>query len=346
MKIIKIIAKLLYPKPKTFENKFDEVKENDNNNLGDIYIDSDSNDDFVTKLLFFFFIFFLYLYLSLQKKYFACFCALAREENKYAKELISYYSKLGVNKFIFGDNNILNTEKLSDVLQDYIDNDLVDIYEFFDSDIGQSEFSQSIYEIYKKKCNWFLFFDFDEYLEIHNESNTNITLQKFLTQEVFDKCETILFNWVIYTDNNLIYYDNRTLIERFTEPYFDDSANIFVKSIVRGGLDKIIFYPNRSNHVPDKHVNICDSLGRIIERYNPFFVRPPKFNNGYIKHFSTKTAEEYALKMKRGQNRNLPYNLTNRIEVFFDHNKFSKKKLKYFQKYFNRTFKPSKRRKL
>ena len=89
MKIIKIIAKLLYPKPKTLENKFDEIEENDNYNLRDIYIDS--NDDFVTKLLFFFFIFFLYLYLSLQKKYFACFCALAREENKYAKELISYY---------------------------------------------------------------------------------------------------------------------------------------------------------------------------------------------------------------------------------------------------------------
>ena len=57
MKIIKIIAKLLYPKPKTFENKFDEVEENDNNNLRDIYIDS--NDDFVTKLLFFFLNFYI-----------------------------------------------------------------------------------------------------------------------------------------------------------------------------------------------------------------------------------------------------------------------------------------------
>ena len=52
-------------------------------------------------------------------------------ENRYARELISYYSKIGVDKFIFGDNNVLNTEKLSDVLQDYINNNLVDIHEIF-----------------------------------------------------------------------------------------------------------------------------------------------------------------------------------------------------------------------
>ena len=63
--------------------------------------------------------------------YFACFCAMAREENKYANELISYYSKLGIEKFIFADNNLNGTEKLADVLQIYIDKGIVDIYSSF-----------------------------------------------------------------------------------------------------------------------------------------------------------------------------------------------------------------------
>ena len=45
----------------------------------------------------------------------------------------------------------------------------------------------------------------------------------------------------MYTDNDLIYYDNRTLLERFTTPIYNDHANIFVKSIVRGDLNKTIF---------------------------------------------------------------------------------------------------------
>ena len=86
---------------------------------------------------------------NIKFKYFACFCTKARGENKYANELISYYTKLGVEKFIFGDNNLNGTEKLADVLQDYINKSIVDIYEIFGSNIGQAEFYQDIYEKYK-----------------------------------------------------------------------------------------------------------------------------------------------------------------------------------------------------
>ena len=49
-------------------------------------------------------------------EYFFCFCALGKKENLYSRQLISYYLNLGVEKFVFGDNNDPNTEKLSDVL--------------------------------------------------------------------------------------------------------------------------------------------------------------------------------------------------------------------------------------
>ena len=268
-------------------------------------------------------------------KYFACFCTKARGENKYANELISYYTKLGVEKFIFGDNNLNGTEKLSDVLQDYINKSIVDIYEIFGSNIGQAEFYQDIYEKYKNECNWFLFFDFDEYLDVHFEDNKSLILQDFLTNETFDKCEAILFNWLIYTDNNLLYYDNRTLLERFPIPNYDVLDNIMVKTIVRGNLTKTIFNPQKPIHIPDKNLSICNSIGDIFRDYNLYSVHPPVYKYGYLKHFITKTAEEYVNKTYRGANRNIPYKITDKVRLFFRFNKFSKEKYKYFKEKFN-----------
>ena len=91
---------------------------------------------------------------------------MGKEENKYSRELIEYYLKLGVEKFIFADNNNANTEKLSDVIQDYISKGIVDIYEIFDSAMGQGELYNITYGKYRNKCNWFLFLDFDEFLEV------------------------------------------------------------------------------------------------------------------------------------------------------------------------------------
>ena len=241
--------------------------------------------------------------------YFGCFCAKARGENIYAVELISYYSKLGVEKFIFGDNNINGTEKLADVLQNYVNQGIVDIYEIFGSDIGQAEFNQNMYEKYKTKCKWFLFFDFDEYLYMHFQPNVSLTLQEFLPNKMFDKCEAILFNWLMYTDNDLIYYDNRTILERFPIPNYEARANSIVKCIVKGGLNKTIFYPKRSNHVPDRNLMICDSAGKILKRYNRFSITPPVYKYAVLKHFSDKTAEEYINKTRRGANRNRPYRI-------------------------------------
>ena len=83
-------------------------------------------------------------------------------------------------------------------------------------------------------------------MDIHFENNKSLALNEFLTNPIFNNCEAILFNWLIYSDNDLVYYDNRSLIEKFTEPYFGCRDNMLVKPIVRGGLNKIKIYPNSS----------------------------------------------------------------------------------------------------
>ena len=77
---------------------------------------------------------------DIQFEYFACFGGMARLENLYIRDLIAYYLSIGFEKFIIGDNNFPNVEKLSDVVQDYINNGIVDIIEIFGSSIPQQEF--------------------------------------------------------------------------------------------------------------------------------------------------------------------------------------------------------------
>ena len=49
--------------------------------------------------------------------YFCCYVAMGRNENRYVRFIVDYYTKLGVDKFIFADNNLPNTEKFEDVIK-------------------------------------------------------------------------------------------------------------------------------------------------------------------------------------------------------------------------------------
>ena len=270
--------------------------------------------------------------------YFACFGGVARKENLYIRDLISYYLQLGFEKFILVDNNYPNVEKLSDVLNDYINNNTVDIIEFYGSSIPQCNLYEIIYEKYKTKCSWISFFDLDEYLTMRSEDKRQIKIREYLSNPIFKKCESISINWLIYTDNNLLFYENRSVVERFTSPNYKTSENRVVKSIVRGNLNKIVFYPFTQHHVPDKRLHICNSLGKIIRRYNRLNVKIPLLKYTYLMHYSTKTAEEYINKLKRGEYGNREYNIIDRINKFFEYNNYTEEKLKMFAKAFNKTF--------
>ena len=271
-------------------------------------------------------------------EYFCCFCSMGRLENKYAKELIEYYMQLGVGKFILGDNNLPNEERLSEVLQDYIDKGIVDIIDLIGKPTPQGHFYGVMYDKYKSRCEWITFFDFDEYLEIHFEEGKTISLKEYLTSSIFNDCDSIAINWLMYTDNNLVYYDKRPLVERFKEPSYSNEANKFIKSIIRGNLTSSTFPPNMAfNHSPKGVSKKCDSMGQPINVGDN--LTPPLFKYAYLKHFNTKTAEEYVYKILRGSAEYKPYDsIEGRVKLFFVHNKFTKEKLKVFEDKLNRTF--------
>jgi len=95
--------------------------------------------------------------------------------------------------------------------------------------------------------------------------------------------------------------------------------------------------PHSSNN---KKLTACNSIGKII---NPikYYSSPFNYNFSYIKHYSTKTIEEYCYKSKRGRS-DLQVKLNKKalkyyFNDFFKLNEKTKAKIDYFNKCFNFT---------
>ena len=169
------------------------------------------------------------------------------------------------------------------------------------------------YEIY----DWLIFNDLDEYIYLKEYNNIKI----FLNKPRFNKCEIIQLNWVLFTDNNYIYYENKSLLERFTEldPYvkikkIDKHSN--GKSLLRGHIPnvKIVNF-----HSIADELKSCDGFGHIVNNIK----RDYKYY--YFKHYYCKSTEEFIDKLIKGDvhKGTIPV----KIATYFSYNKITYQKI-------------------
>lgn len=218
-------------------------------------------------------------------------CSIGRKENLYAKEFVKYYLKLGVKKIIIYDDNEINGEKFEDVLKEYIMSGNVEIIDIHGFESAQFPSYMDCYKKYGNQFDFLLFLDFDEFVKIEN----NIDINTYVYNKKFNKCETIVLNWVMYGDNNLLKYDNRTMIERFTKPIGNWTRG---KSIVRTNIPKLIISSTFMIGINTQY--FCDSNGNRLFPSSYYGFEVPNNPKAYIKHFYTKTVEEFCNKINRG----------------------------------------------
>ena len=118
--------------------------------------------------------------------------------------------------------------------------------------------------------------------------------------------------------------------KRFTSPNFMNKQNIHIKSTIRGNLNYNYWNNTDNPHTSPNKFLSCSSSGKII-KYNSPFNDPPDYKFAFLKHFHTKTIEEFCYKIKRGRattklDFSLQYYLY-RIKIFFSINKKTKEKL-------------------
>ena len=283
--------------------------------------------------LIFLLIIIIYTIFNFYKKYIkikVCLCTIGKRENLYIIEFVKHYKNLGYNHIFLYDNNDIDNERFDDVLNKYISHNFITIINYRGyrgkRESPQSEAYYDCYEKYNKYYDWLSFFDIDEFLELKPSQKIN----KFLNNKKYEKCQNIKINWLIYTDNDLLNFENKSIKKRFTKPNFNHSDNIHIKSTVKGKLP--INYWRRMGN-PHSSINnyiSCSPTGKIINS-RAFFNNPPDYKFAILNHYGTKTIEEYCYKIKRGRaDLKVFFNyqsLKKRFDYFFSINKKTNEKL-------------------
>ena len=148
-------------------------------------------------------------------------------------------------------------------------------------------------DCYKKNniiYDWLIFYELDEYLFLKNFTN----IKSFLNDLRFYKCKKIVLNAIFHTDNNLIYYDNRSLIERFPEREIKarnkkTGGLSIVKTIIKGGIKNLKI--NCIHRISTK-IKGCDGFGNKIELIG-IETKNSDYDNFYIDHYYCKSTEEF-----------------------------------------------------
>ena len=263
-----------------------------------------------------------------------CVCTLGKNENLYIKEFVEHYKKYGIDKIYLYDNNDIDGEKFDDVIGEYVENDFVEIIDWRGVK-GTSTYygiMNSCYQSFQDQYDWLIFYEIDEFLYLKNYKN----IKSYLISNKFNKCESIQLNWVHMSDNNQIFYENKTLTERFQEKGKNVVKNnfnkiCFVKTMIRGHLKSINIV---HNHLLSKKVKACDGFGRK-SRIQGILRLNPDYEYNYIMHYYTKSTQEFIDKMNRGDllRGNDKKIIDWAIEKYFYINKITLQKIEYLKRY-------------
>ena len=249
-----------------------------------------------------------------------CLCTVGKEENAYILEYVEHYKSLGLDKIYLYDNNNIDGEKFEDVIDNYIKSGFVEIVNFRGKKKALMKIANDCYRKNHKKYDWLIFYEIDEFLHLRNH-----TIKSYLYQPHFNHCEVIYLNWVLHTDNNKIYYENKTLKERFPEIENNMHALKGIKSILRGGIPNIKI--NCIHRLNEKLIN-CDGYGRPANN-SGIGTLNLDLSNYYIDHYTSKSTEELAKKINKGDALYSFSNKFDRLRSTFGYNKVTKEKIDY-----------------
>ena len=259
--------------------------------------------------------------------------AIGKNEELYLDEWITYHLNLGFDGIIFLDNNDLNNNSQKEICKKYekvVYKNKQSIKTLFNYNSGQATLQMQCYNEafneFRNVFDWFLFIDIDEFLTLENHKNVNDFLMSFDSS-----INQIILNWKCYGDNNLVYYEPKPVMERFTKPYTNNTKysqnfpeNEVTKCFIKSSADLI---QHRVHFALLANDNTVDALGN---KCSPDWRhRPIIHQNAYLKHYETKTIDEYIRRRilnKNCLNTQSPATAYKRLEWFFNANEHTPEK--------------------
>ena len=153
---------------------------------------------------------------------------------------------------------------------------------------------------------WIAFIDIDEFLDFDSMS-----ANQFLSQQKFADVDEIHLNWKCYGDNDLVHYDPRPVMERFTKPVPIDAMystkymikgtylNSHVKSILRVNDKFVEFHTPHTAYLDNGKCVNCEGI--LVDDKSPW--QTITYNGGCVKHYITKSTEEFIKRKLKNNSR-------------------------------------------
>ena len=152
-------------------------------------------------------------------------------------------------------------------------------------------------------------------------------MKLFLNQSKFENCQQISLNLVCHTDNNALYYEKKSLKERFPQivPVTKPGGQVLeVKTIIRGHINGVYI---KHNHLCDTKLNRFNNTGGY-EAFEKAYATNPDQKYYYIDHYFSKSTEEFITKITKGDAvRNDPEYIYEKVHKYFDQSEITKEKI-------------------
>lgn len=220
-------------------------------------------------------------------------CACAKNENDYILEWVNHHLSIGFDKIILADNN--DDDSLEEILKDYVDKGQVQILNFR----GFKKFQIQFYDMIlnAKNYQWCAFFDVDEFLEISPKYDT--------VKDFLNDCDgdCVMVNWLMYGPDNILTKQKGDVQERFKNPVYPIcmfKENMFYKTIVRRFEGSAKFTSPHEIKFEDEN-KLYNTGGYYLSKTKVDQVSyPVRYKKAWLKHYYTKSYQEYMEKMTRG----------------------------------------------
>jgi hypothetical protein len=219
---------------------------------------------------------------------------IAKNEDHYIEEWVSYYKKLGfTNVFIYENNWRCNL----------FDNDSFVVKIPFDGDSQQNNSYNNFINHHGKNYDWAAFFDVDEFLVLKKHNN----ISDFLNN--YNDYSSVAINWVFFGDGENKFVENDyNVLKRFTKRQIGVDQHI--KTICKLSSNPVFDSPHYASNL-----NWVDPT---------YYVGSGPFNTNknneiaQLNHYFTKTFEEFKLKVSR---RRADNNSIRNLSDFEPHNR-------------------------
>ena len=237
----------------------------------------------------------------------SCILTVIKNEHEYLDEWIKYHLNLGIDHiFIFED---IDSDSHKEIINKYngevtLNSIEVVLNEKDLKNVKELKLSktQNPQEIYFQKCliyiqklhqyNWCFVIDNDEFITLENNDNQ---LKEILS--LYKDYDAFVLQWKIYGANGYVNkpnYFNKGLIETYIKESDYPGHNVLEwtsKTCYNVNTFKETYFKN--NHQPSDKCKWCKT-DYSSDR------KKLVFNNVYLRHYMTKSWEEYISKRKRG----------------------------------------------